>query len=93
MRDSTFDRSKQRRQDPAQAKNAIVRMVKRPGQRPAFVPHKDPDALLEGLRQIQLGMELAVEDMRGLNVRVCDLIDGAKEHRDELANLIFKYQK
>jgi hypothetical protein len=34
-----------------------------------------------------------IEDMRCLNVRVCNLIDAAKGSRDAISNLIWDYQK
>jgi hypothetical protein len=91
MGHSTSETTKQRRNPAAKAGNMIVRLEKRPGQPPTFVPHRDADAILEDLRNIQLGMELALEDLRCLNVRVCKSIDAAKNHRDLLANLIGKH--
>jgi hypothetical protein len=57
------------------------------------VPHRDPDALLEGLRQIQLAHELWIEDARLLSKRLADLIMTAKYSRDELSNLIWDYSR
>lgn len=73
--------------------NVIVRLEKRPGRRPASVPHVETDAVLAGLRDIQLQFELFIEDARALQVRVADLIMSAKANRDELANLAWAYSQ